>query len=107
MAFRLRGGCRIGGLPARPKGKFPYIEDRGAVIGDSSFIIDYLKATYGDKLGENRLKPEQRAIGLSMRRMLEEHLYWVIVYLHWMEDACWEMKGVATRGQHVASKGAA
>jgi glutathione S-transferase len=79
-----------GELPARSKGKFPYMEDGGTVIGDSSFIIDYFKATYGDGLGENRLKPEQRAIGLSVRRMLEEHLYWVIVYLNWMEDAIWE-----------------
>ena len=60
------------------------------MIGDSSFIIDYLKATYGDRLGENTLKPEERAIALSMRRMVEEHLYWVIVYSYWMEDAVWE-----------------
>jgi glutathione S-transferase len=79
-----------GDLPARPKGKFPYIEDGGTVIGDSSFIIDYLKATYWDRLGENRLKSEERAIGLGVRRMLEEHLYWALVYLHWMEDAIWE-----------------
>ncbi len=82
-----------GDLPARPKGKFPYLEDGGTVIGDSSFIIKYLRATYGDRLGENTLKPEERAIALSVRRMIEEHLYWVIVYSCWMEDAVWEDYG--------------
>jgi len=76
--------------PSPPKGKFPYIDDGGRVIADSSFIIDYLKATYGDKLGENKLNSEERAIALIVRRMVEEHLYWVIVYAAWMEDALWE-----------------
>jgi glutathione S-transferase len=79
-----------GELPIRPKGKFPYVEDRGTVVADSSFIIDYVKATYGDNLGEVTLTPEERGIALSMRRMVEEHLYWVIVYSCWMEDAVWE-----------------
>jgi glutathione S-transferase len=34
-------------LAMAPKGKMPYIEDQGRVIGDSGLIIDYLKATYG------------------------------------------------------------
>ena len=72
------------------KREVSHIDDGGTVIGDSSFIIDYLKATYGDRLGENAIKPEARAIALSVRRMLEEHLYWVIVYMAWMEDPIWE-----------------
>lgn len=79
-----------GELPGPPKGKFPYIDDGGTVVADSSFIIDYLKATYGDRLGENTIEPEVRGIALSVRRMMEEHLYWVIVYVAWMEDAIWE-----------------
>ena len=35
-------------LGKAPKHKLPYIVDRGQSIGDSSLIIDYLKATYGD-----------------------------------------------------------
>jgi glutathione S-transferase len=82
-----------GDLPKRPKDKFPYIEDGERVIGDSSFIIDYFRARYGDRLGENTLKSEERAMALSVRRMIEEHLYWVIVYSCWMEDAVWEDYG--------------
>ena len=35
-----------------PKGKFPVIEDNGKIIPDSSFIVEYLKASYGDPLDE-------------------------------------------------------
>jgi len=37
----------IGGAP---KGKLPYIEDAGRTAADSTLVIDYLKATYGDPL---------------------------------------------------------
>jgi glutathione S-transferase len=96
-----------GDLPTRPKGKFPYVEDGGNVIGDSSFIIDYLRATYGDRLGENTLKPEERVIALSVRRMVEEHLYWVIVYSCWMEDAVWEDYGRLSFGPLASAEFAA
>ena len=31
-----------------PKGKLPYIEDSGAVVADSSFILDHLRKKYQD-----------------------------------------------------------
>jgi len=83
-------GWASGELPTQPKGKFPYIEDGGTVIGDSGFIIDYFKATYGDRLDERTQSPWELAIAHSVRRMVEEHLYWVLVYSQWMEDAVWE-----------------
>lgn len=49
-----------------PKGKMPYIEDSGNTIGDSNFIIEYLKQTYGDKL-EAHLTPSEIALSLAMR----------------------------------------
>ena len=33
-----------------PKGKLPYITDGANTVADSTFILDYLKATYGDQL---------------------------------------------------------
>lgn len=71
-----------------PKGKLPYIEDQGQRIGDSSFIIDYLKTTYGDPL-DNWLTAEQKATALALQRMLEENTYWTAVSMRWMEDANW------------------
>jgi glutathione S-transferase len=73
-----------------PKGKIPYIEDGDQKIADSSFILEYLQTTYGDRLGEQHLSPRDQAIVLGMRRLMEEHLYWVICYARYIEDTSWE-----------------
>ncbi|MGQ0657250.1 MAG: glutathione S-transferase family protein [Chromatiales bacterium] len=75
-------------LRKAPKGKAPYIEDGGRAIGDSGFIVDYLKATYGDPL-DGWLSPEQCAIAHAFRRMMEENLYWVLLYSRWFEPEGW------------------
>jgi glutathione S-transferase len=72
-----------------PKGKMPYIVDGDKKIGDSNFIIDYLKQTYGDPL-DAHLTGSDRAISLAMRRLIEENLYWVMVHNRWIEPANWE-----------------
>lgn len=71
-----------------PQGKLPFIKDQEKIISDSSTIIDYLKATYGDTLDQH-LTPVQSAEALSIKRMIEEHLYWVIVYSRWLDDKNW------------------
>jgi glutathione S-transferase len=68
-----------------PKGKLPYVVDDGKVVADSTFIVDYLKATYGDKL-DARLSAAQRALGLVIQRTFEESLYWPVVYSRWIDD---------------------
>ena len=73
-----------------PKGKFPYIEDKGKTLGDSGLIIAYLKATYGDPL-DAALSPAERAVSLAFHRLLEENLYWVMVYSRWIEELGWEL----------------
>src|SRR5262249_16129820 len=56
---------------------------------DSGFIVDYLRQTYGDRLNENSLSPIDRAAALGMRRLMEEHLYWVAGYDRWVVDDTW------------------
>jgi glutathione S-transferase len=74
------------GVPADgPKGKIPWIDDDGHVVGDSSFIIEYLKKKHGDKL-DARLMPHQRALGHAIKKVLEESLYLVSSYSKWGED---------------------
>jgi glutathione S-transferase len=72
-----------------PKGKMPYIVDGDKKIGDSNFIIDYLKQTYGDSL-DAHLTASERAISLAMHRLIEENLYWVMVHNRWIEADNWE-----------------
>lgn len=71
-----------------PKGKLPFIEDGGRLIGDSGFIIDYLKATYGDPL-DSDMSPAERASAHAFRRLFEENFYWCMVYARWFDDANW------------------
>jgi glutathione S-transferase len=78
----------IGDLPKAPKGKLPYIVDNGKAIGDSNLIIKHLKQTYGDRLDRGLSKPD-RAISLAISRLLEENLYWVMVYSRWQDPQNW------------------
>lgn len=81
LPYETQSGAQY--LRTAPKGKLPYIEDEGKIIADSTFIIDYLKATYGDKL-DAELSISDKAIAHAFSRMLHEHLYWVISYARWM-----------------------
>jgi glutathione S-transferase len=71
-----------------PKGKLPFIEDNGKTIGDSKFIIAYLKKQYGDPL-DGHLTNEQQALALAIQCLLEEHFYWIAVYSRWIDPAGW------------------
>jgi len=68
-----------------PKGKVPWINDDGHILGDSALIIDYLKSKHGDPL-DGRLTPRQKAEGHAIQKMLEESLYFVSSYSKWVED---------------------
>jgi glutathione S-transferase len=71
-----------------PKGKLPYIEDKDQKVADSNLIIEYLKSSYGDTL-DRHLSAQQKAAGLGMRRMIEENLYWCLVYSRWFDERGW------------------
>ena len=95
FCMKVENYLRMAGLPYEcprkadifksPKGKMPYIDDNGKVLADSTFIVDYLKATYGDKL-DAKLTARQRALGVVIQRTFEESLYWPVVYSRWIED---------------------
>lgn len=71
-----------------PKGKLPYIEDSGRIVADSGFIIDYLKATYGDPL-DGGMAPIEQATAHAFRRLLEENTYWCGLHAAWVDPANW------------------
>ncbi|MBX9916175.1 MAG: glutathione S-transferase family protein [Nitrosomonas sp.] len=85
-------------LPLRaPKGKLPYISDNGKTLGDSRFIIEYLKSTYHDL--DSGLTPEELAISIALQRLLEEHLFWVALYSRWQfTDENWQVNKQAIFG---------
>jgi glutathione S-transferase len=83
---------------ASPTGKFPAIIDDGKTIPDSSSIIDYLKEKHGDTLDQH-LTAADKGKALCMQRMIEEHLYWMIVYSRWISVEGWETLQTAFFGK--------
>ena len=71
-----------------PKGKAPWIEHEGRRLGDSGFIIDYLRSHFGVD-PDAGLTPVERASSLALRRLIEENLYWTMVYDRWMVEENW------------------
>jgi glutathione S-transferase len=69
-----------------PKGKIPYIDDGGELLGDSTFIRWHLEQKYGIDF-DRGLTAEQRAIAWAFEKMAEDNLYWVSVHTRWMDDA--------------------
>lgn len=93
--LKLKTYLRFAGIPyeARrgdprraPKGKIPYIElSPGELMGDSGFIVEYLKKTRGDTLDKD-LSAKDHALGHAARRVVEDSLYWVVLYQRWFDD---------------------
>jgi glutathione S-transferase len=100
FCIKLEMALRLSGLayeteyetqPQRaPKQKVPYVEIDGERIGDSTLILQRLKETHGIDL-DAALTPRERAQSHALQRMLEERLYFVLVYGRWMEDENWKV----------------
>ncbi len=68
-----------------PKQKLPVLVDGNKQIPDSTHILAHLKKAHNIDL-DQELSPEQMAVAEAFRRMIEEHLYWVLVYSRWIEN---------------------
>ncbi|MBD2527803.1 glutathione S-transferase family protein [Nostoc sp. FACHB-133] len=58
-----------------PKGKIPFIDYQGKLIGDAFLIIEMFKQTEGIDLDAS-LTPVERSLSLAFRRMLKENTLW-------------------------------
>lgn len=68
-----------------PTGKRPFIVDEnGKVMADSGLIIAELEARNGNPV-DGKLTLSERAESLAFQRLMEEHLYWAIVYFRWID----------------------
>lgn len=72
-----------------PKGKIPFIEYQGKLIGDSTLIIEMFKSEAGIDLDAD-LTPIERAISLAFRRMIKENIYWGEVYIRYQVPENWQ-----------------
>ena len=85
----------LGFAETAPKGKLPFIEHDGAQIADSSIIVDYLKEHFGDPL-DAALSSSERAKGHTIKRMVEEHIWWIMARERWWapENPYWDTPGL-------------
>lgn len=77
------------GFGKAPKGKLPYIRDGETVVADSTLIRLYLEQKYGIDF-DRGLSPRERGIGWATEKMLEDHMYWIMVYWRWLKDENFE-----------------
>lgn len=66
-----------------PRGKLPvWVDEGGRTIADSELIVRHLEATQQAPLDAG-IAPRERAVGEAFRAMLEEHHYFVLLYVRW------------------------
>ncbi len=71
-----------------PKKKAPWIDYKGSKLGDSTLIIDFLKHEF-DVDPDAHLNAQQRGTAVAIQRLIEENLYWAMVYDRWARDENW------------------
>ena len=71
-----------------PKKKAPWIEYQGRTLGDSTLIIDFLKQEFGTD-PDAHLTDTERGTSVAIQRLVEENLYWAMVYDRWRRPENW------------------
>ena len=70
--------------PQAPIGKLPFIDDHGEVVSDSTLIRAHIECKYDVDLDQH-LSPRQRAEAWAIERMVEDHLYFAMVWFRWID----------------------
>ena len=78
--------ARPSNVTKAPKGKLPVLVDDGETIPDSTFIRLHLEQKYGFDFDAG-YDARERGIAWSVEKLLEDHLYWLVVHDRWMVDA--------------------
>jgi glutathione S-transferase len=81
-----------------PKRKAPWIEHEGRTLGDSSFIIAYLIDRFGID-PDVGLSADQRGRAVAIQRLVEENLYWAMVFDRWVRTENWPVLKQSVPGQ--------
>lgn len=88
MLFKMLGlehNTVIADITKAPKKKLPYITDNRKTVPDSSFIKMHLEEQHRVDFSGGYAEADLTK-GWALEKMLEEHLYWLIVYTRWEVD---------------------
>ncbi len=73
-----------GGFRKAPRGKLPYIRDKGQVISDSTLIRLHLEQHHQIDF-DRGLTPGQRGAAWAAEKLCEDHLYWFLIQARWLD----------------------
>lgn len=68
-----------------PKGKLPFLIADERTIADSELIVEYLNDITQGRVFDG-LSAKDRAVGLALTRLVDDHLYWIFVASRWLDD---------------------
>ncbi|QUL38257.1 glutathione S-transferase family protein [Erythrobacter sp. JK5] len=80
-----------------PKKKAPWIIYKGRTLGDSALIIVFLTGEFATDV-DAHLSAKQRGIAVAIQRLVEENLYWAMVYDRWCRDENWPILKASVLG---------
>ncbi len=75
--------------PAAPKGKIPFIQTGAHRLGDSTFIRAHIERYHHFDFDKG-LCTFGRAQAWAIERMLEDHLYFALIHMRWLDDENWQ-----------------
>ncbi|WP_455280588.1 glutathione S-transferase C-terminal domain-containing protein [Cupriavidus necator] len=88
MLLKLAGlpyHARRGSLRRAPKGKLPYLDDMGRIVADSTLIRWHIEKTYHIDFDAG-LSPAERGIAWAAEKLMEDHLYWAVARVRWLDQ---------------------
>ncbi|MCY1232350.1 hypothetical protein D9M72_448370 [compost metagenome] len=89
MLLKLAGlpyHARAGSLRRAPKGKLPYLDDMGRIVADSTMIRWHIEKTYHIDFDAG-LSAAERGIAWAAEKLMEDHLYWAVARVRWLDQA--------------------
>ncbi|KAK3772105.1 hypothetical protein RRG08_061189 [Elysia crispata] len=72
-------------MKSSSKGKFPWISYNGEAVADSQISMEFLNTKLGIDLNKG-LTDVERAQAHAVQVMVDEHLYWCLVYFRWVYE---------------------
>lgn len=80
---------KFGDFKKAPKGKFPWIDDNGVLVPDSTLIRLHIEKTRGFDFDKG-LSREEAGIVWAFEKLCEDHLYFALVAQRWVDDTNFE-----------------
>jgi glutathione S-transferase len=71
-----------------PRKQLPYVDIDGTIVPDSTRIVDELEGGRAEKL-DAHLSDREKSVAVAFKSMLEEHLYFGLLFMRWATDDGW------------------